>query len=236
MLKRLIKSKIKNLELRISRISEKRYINFLRKNGIEIGDDIKFHGKLNTISIDITRPSLVTIGSNISFNGYFNLITHDWGTYVIRRKYNEFIPSSGRVTIGNNVVFGRNVTVLKGVKIGDNCIIGNGSIVTKDIPSNSVAVGSPAKVISDLEEYYIKRKEKCIEEAFDYARSIQTRFNRRPVIQDFWEEFGLFLNGEDICSELPIKFQMGPAYEDYKKQHKAIFNGFDDFLKQAGIE
>jgi acetyltransferase-like isoleucine patch superfamily enzyme len=76
---------------------------------------------------------------------YFNLITHDWGTFVIRNYYNDFIPSSGRVTIGNNVVFGRNVTVLKGVTIGDNCIIGTGAIVTKDIPDKSVAVGVPAR-------------------------------------------------------------------------------------------
>lgn len=66
------------------------------------------------------------------------------------------------MTIGNNVVFGRNVTILKNVTIGDNCIIGNGSIVTKDIPSNSVAAGAPAKAISTLEEYYKKRKEKCV--------------------------------------------------------------------------
>lgn len=176
--KRFIKSKIRNLELRWTRTSPKRYLNHLRKVGIAIGDNIEFHGKLNTISIDITRPSLVTIGSNISFNGYFNLITHDWGTYVLRKVYNEFIPSSGRVIIGNNVVFGRNVTILKNVTIGDNCIIGNSSVVTKDIPSNSVAVGAPAKVVSTLDVYYKKRKEKCVNEALDYAKSIQERFNR----------------------------------------------------------
>jgi len=235
-MKRFIKSKIRNLELRWARTSPKRYLNHLRKVGISIGDNIEFHGKLSTISIDITRPSLVTIGSNISFNGYFNLITHDWGTYVLRKLYNEFIPSSGKVAIGNNVVFGRNVTILKNVTIGDNCIIGNSSVVTKDIPSNSVAVGVPAKVVSTLDEYYKKRKEKCVNEALDYAKSIQERFNRRPRIEEFWEEFPLFLNGGEECQKLPIKFQMGPAYDHYKKNNKAIFNGFNDFLKQAGIE
>lgn len=234
--KRFIQSKIRNIQLRWAQTSPKRYLNHLKKVGISIGDNIEFHGKLSTISIDITRPSLVEIGNNISFNGYFNLITHDWGCYALRRVYNEFIPSSGRVTIGNNVVFGRNVTILKNVTIGDNCIIGNGSIVTKDIPSNSVAVGAPAKAVSTLEEYYKKRKEKCVNEALDYARSIQERFKRRPRIEEFWEEFPLFLNGNEECPQLPIRFQMGPAYEYYRKNNKAIYNGFDDFLKKAGVE
>lgn len=51
-----------------------------------------------------------------------------------------------------------NCTVLKGVTIGDNCIIGIGSIVTKDIPANSVAIGNPAKVVCSLDEYFEKRK------------------------------------------------------------------------------
>lgn len=51
-----------------------------------------------------------------------------------------------------------NCTVLKGVTIGDNCIIGIGSIVTKDIPANSVAIGNPAKVVCSLDEYFEKEK------------------------------------------------------------------------------
>lgn len=233
---KFVKSIITNLKLRWARTSPRRYICFLRKLGVDIGENISFHGKLNTVSIDITRPSLVSIGNNISFNGYFNLITHDWGTYVIRRKYNDFLSSSGRVKIGNNIVFGRNVTILKNVIIGDNCIIGNNSIVTKDIPANSVALGMPSRVIYSLEDYYRKRKEKSVEEALDYARSIKERFNRRPRIEDFWEEFPLFLNGDVGCPQLPIESQLGPAYEYYKSNHKATFNGFDDFLKHAGIE
>ena len=44
--------------------------------------------------------------------------------------------------------------MLKGVTIGDNCIIGYGSTVMKDIPANSVAVGTPTKVICTIEEYF----------------------------------------------------------------------------------
>lgn len=52
-----------------------------------------------------------------------------------------------RPVIGNNVTLGVAVTIVGGVKIGDNVVIGAGSIVTKDIPDNCIAVGNPAKVI-----------------------------------------------------------------------------------------
>lgn len=226
---------ILHIELKWAKTNQTRFKKYLRKKGIEIGDNFKIYGDIKSILIDTTRPSLVTIGHNVSLNSNFKLLTHDFVTHVFINKFHEFIPSSGRVKIGNNVGFGMDCTVLKGVTIGDNCFIGNGSIVSKDIPSNSIAVGRPAKVISSLEDYFKKRKEKCIEEALIYARSIQERHNRRPVITDFWEEFPLFINGEVECPELPIKSQLGSAYEYYKKYHKAIYNGFEDFLKNAGV-
>lgn len=60
------------------------------------------------------------------------------------------LRSKGEIQIGNNVWIGDKVSILGGVKIGDNVIIGAGSVVTHDIPSNSIAVGSPAKIIKEL--------------------------------------------------------------------------------------
>ena len=134
--------------------------------------------------------------------------------------------------------FGQNVMILKGVIIGDNSFIGANSVVTKDIPANSIAVGSPCKVICTLEEYYQKRMEKSVEEALDYAKSIQERFNRRPVVEDFWEEFPLFVSGDDVDKypTLPLKKQLGPMFQSYVSTHKAKFSSFDEFLQAAGIE
>lgn len=58
--------------------------------------------------------------------------------------------SKGPIAIGKNVWIGDKVTILGGVNIGDNVIIGANSVVTRDIPSNSLAAGSPAKVIKQL--------------------------------------------------------------------------------------
>lgn len=54
------------------------------------------------------------------------------------------------VSIGNDVWIGAGVSILPGVKIGNNCVIGAGSVVNKDIPDNSLAVGNPCKVIKQI--------------------------------------------------------------------------------------
>lgn len=66
------------------------------------------------------------------------------------------------IRIGNNVWIGSNSVILPGVSIGDNSVIGAGSIVTKDIPPNVVAVGNPCKVLRPIDEndkkFYYKDK------------------------------------------------------------------------------
>src|SRR5690606_13204642 len=57
------------------------------------------------------------------------------------------------IQIGNNVFIYANAVILPGVKIGDNVVIGAGSVVAKDIPSNSIAVGNPCKVIKEKDPY-----------------------------------------------------------------------------------
>ncbi len=55
------------------------------------------------------------------------------------------------MTIGDNVWIGGDVTILPGTKIGDNVVIGAGSVVAKEIPSNVVAAGNPARVIKKID-------------------------------------------------------------------------------------
>lgn len=69
--------------------------------------------------------------------------------YKTRNKGLEYATP---IKVGNNVWFGGNVCVLPGVTIGDNVVIGAGSVVNKDIPSNVVAVGNPCKVVKEILE------------------------------------------------------------------------------------
>jgi serine acetyltransferase len=65
-----------------------------------------------------------------------------------------------KIEVGDNVYFGMDSMVLPGVKIGDNVIVGARAVVTKNLPSNCVAVGMPARVISSIDDYYEKCKNK----------------------------------------------------------------------------
>ena len=227
---------IKHLKFLYRHKDSKTLIKFLRKRGITIGEGCVFRDPKTAI-IDRTRPCLITIGNNVDMNRYFTIMTHDYVTSVFIHKYGEFINSSGRVTIGDNVYFGMNCTVLKGVTIGENCIIGANSLVPKDIPANSVAIGTPAKVVCTIEEFFERRKKAAMEEAFDYARCIKERLGRMPVIEDFKEEFGLFVSGgeEENYPSLPISRQLQEKYPDWCTNHTAPFKSFADFLKAAGL-
>lgn len=94
-------------------------------------------------NIKIEFGNDVLVGVNCSF------LDNDGHDLAIDKRKSG-IPNAVPIRIGNNVFIGDNVTVLKGVSIGDNVVVGNGSVVTKSIPSNSVAVGNPAKVIREL--------------------------------------------------------------------------------------
>lgn len=173
--------------------SNSSYIRYLRKNYVHIGENCIFRDPKST-RIDLQRPELISIGNNVDMNKNFTILTHDWSSLVFRSKFNDFVNSTGKVTIGDNIYFGTNVTILKGVEIGNNCIIGAGSVVTKSIPSDSVAAGVPCRVICSLEDYYKKRKEKALDEAVERVDCFIKRYGRDPEPKELREEFIYYVN------------------------------------------
>ncbi|KXF79957.1 sugar O-acetyltransferase [Enterovibrio coralii] len=91
----------------------------------------------------------VTIGDRVMMATNVQLLT---ATHPldIQRRVRELVEYGLPITIGNNVWLGGGVIVLPGVTIGENSVIGAGSVVTKDIPANVIAVGNPAKVLREL--------------------------------------------------------------------------------------
>lgn len=223
------------IELRLAHRNSQAYIKYLRKKGVKIGENFYISGGTRDKNIDLSRPSLITIGDNVSINKNFTLMTHDFVSGVFLFKFKDFLPSSGKVVIGNNVRFGVNCTVLKGVTIGDNCFIGANSVVSSNIPSNSIASGNPCQVQCSIETYYKYRQEASKYEAFIYAQSIIERFKRLPKPADFWEEFPLFVDKSNIDNypEIPVRRQLKTSYNEWIKTHKAQFPNFEDFLKTA---
>lgn len=208
-------------------------LNIYKLGGVKIGKGTVCM-KPTSIAIDMSRPELVEIGEHVFIHRGTTILTHDWASWCFIPLYADFIPSHGRVKIGNNVWFGESCTVLKGVTIGDNCIIGLGSVVTKDIPSNSVAVGCPARVICTIEEYYEKRKSQYEAEVIEYAQAIRNT-GREPAIEDFYDDYPLFVDGKNIHDypDYPYLrvFENDATLEKWSSNHNAKYRGFDDFIK-----
>lgn len=122
---------------------------------IEVGDN--FFANYNLTILDVGR---VAIGDNAQIAPNVSIYTAGHPIHPDSRNsgYEYGIP----ITIGNNVWIGGNTVILPGVTIGDNVVIGAGSVVTKDIPANMIAAGSPCRVIREITEedraYYYKNR------------------------------------------------------------------------------
>ena len=110
----------------------------------------KLYPKGMNSNID-SLSELVEIGENfISAPGSI-ILSHDASTITHSGK-----SRIQKTIIGDNVFVGANAVILPGTKIGDGCIIGAGSVVSKEIPPYSVVAGNPGKVVMSVEEYIKK--------------------------------------------------------------------------------
>lgn len=101
-----------------------------------------------------SEPYLIKIGHHVEITSGVRFITHDGGMWTLRdRDTFEKSDYFGPINIGDNVFIGNNVIILPGVTVGNNVVIGAGAVVTRDIPSNSVCAGVPARVIKSIDEY-----------------------------------------------------------------------------------
>ena len=110
---------------------------------IEIGEN--FYSNHNLVILDANK---VVFGDNVFIGPNCGFYTA--GHPLDAETRNKGLEYAKPIRVGNDVWFGGNVVVLPGVKIGNNVVIGAGSVVAKDIPENSVAVGNPCKVIKNI--------------------------------------------------------------------------------------
>lgn len=110
---------------------------------ITIGDN--FYSNVNCVMLD---GASITFGDNVFVAPNCGFYTAGHPLDVESR--NRGLEYARPITVGNNVWIGANVSVLPGVTIGDNCVIGAGSIVNRDIPAGSLAVGNPCRVVRKL--------------------------------------------------------------------------------------
>ena len=150
----------------------KRYLHMLRlftiRSSMKRAEYLKKHGVFHFLGDKVMITSrkiplyakLISIGNNVWIASGVEFIPHDVTHFMLKEmkdgfKYQE---KNGCIEIGNNVFIGANAKILYDVKVGDNVIIAAGALINKDVPSNSVVGGVPARVISSLDEYLEKRR------------------------------------------------------------------------------
>ena len=128
-----------------------RRFEMMKRGGLVVGDNFNM---LEGCIIDASHYWHIRIGDNVTLAPNVHILAHDAST-----KMHLGYTRIGKVTIGNRVFIGAGSIIMPGVTIEDNCIIGSGSIVTKDIQSNTVACGNPAKMICKLDKFLIKHRQ-----------------------------------------------------------------------------
>lgn len=125
--------------------------DFLRKHDMlaGIGEKVYFYSRI--LPAD---PKLLKLGDNIVIATNVRFVNHDRADIMLSeifgKKYMKFYDC---IEVGNNVFIGADVVVLPGVKIGENSIIGAGTVVTKDLPSGGIWGGAPARCIGDFQNF-----------------------------------------------------------------------------------
>ena len=128
-------------------------VGYAKKIGVNIKGKVKIYG--SSYRMFSTEPWLITLGDNVYITDGVKFVCHDGGTLILR-KYVPDLEITKPIIVGNDVYIGIRSTIMPGVTIGNNCIIGAGAVVTQDVPNNSVAAGIPARVIKSIDEYRVK--------------------------------------------------------------------------------
>lgn len=216
------------------------FVAYLKNKGIEVGDRTTFFSPRSNI-IDITRPYLLKIGSDVKVTTGVTILTHDFSYSVFRQVFHSIQNEcSGYTKIGNNCFLGINSTIMGGVCLGDNVIVATGAVVTKDVPSNTVVAGVPAKPICTLEEFYNRRKDRQVEDAFRLVNIIRKELNREPTILEMGSFYPLFLQREPrILKRLGIRTKLsGDIEEELVKDFYnsiPVFDSFEQFLEKSKL-
>lgn len=167
-------------------------------------------------------------------------MTHDYSLSVLRRAYGPWIGEGAVTKIGDNCFIGMNSIILMGAQIGDNVIVGAGSVVHGYIPNNVVIAGNPAKIICTLEEHYNKRCESTKHEAIACAKRFKECFGKNPTPKDLEGFKFLFLpRDKELVQKINLGFKCnGDRPEEVEEAFyhtQPLWENFDEFLREAGL-
>ena len=169
----------------VDRIAKKRTLDDLVRRGLTLGPNVTFGGEC---MID-AYCWLISIGNHVAVGSRVQIITHDASTKLFLG-FNKI----GKVVIGDDVFIGQGSIILPNVTIGNRVLVGAGSVVAKDIPSNSVAFGNPARVRCTLDEY-LERNRILMKQRPIYDKSWHieiTKDMKNKMVKDLEDGIGFF--------------------------------------------
>lgn len=219
------------------RISSDFMLDVMRQEGIKVGKGTVLFNP-SSITIDHTRPELLEIGEYCKITQGTIILTHDYSRSVLRRTFGDIVAEARKTVIGDNVFLGMNSIILMGCNIGDNCIVGAGSVCHGQYPSNSVIAGNPARVIMTLDEYYKKRKNKYIIEAKDYVHIFEEYYHRLPSQEEMKYFFPLYTDRSlEAIDKLHLNLNLsGDCREEIIRQFlvsEPVYKSYEEFLNNA---
>ena len=149
------KNQLRRLRIAMMINSDKRN-KYLKKKNIfkEMGENVFFQPRFIP-----TDPQLIKFHDNVIVTSNVTFVTHDIFDLGINyiNKDNKVPTLMKPIEVMNNVFIGCNSIIMGGVRIGNNVVVAAGSVVTHDVPDNSVVAGNPARVIETFDEYMNKR-------------------------------------------------------------------------------
>lgn len=218
-------------------IHSKTKIDMLKYLGVDVGEGTALFNA-GSITFDTTRPLLLKIGKYCKITEGTVILTHDYSRSVIRRKYGEVIGEAKPTVIGDNVFIGINSIILMGTEIGSNCIVGAGSVCSGKYPDNSVICGNPARVLCSIDDHYIKRKNRYVDEAKYYAKLYKERLGRFPTIKEMDAFFPIYLErSSDALIKSGVRTNLSGDIEaeviDAFLHSKGQYNSYQEFLEDC---
>jgi maltose O-acetyltransferase len=130
---------------RIRNYRQRRYVEGLVRNGLKLGSDVYLN---DGFFLDPSHCHLITIEDRVVFGPGVKLFAHDASTQKVIGK-----TRIGLVHLKRNCFLGAGVTILPNVTVGENSIVGAGSVVTEQIPDNELWAGVPARKIMGVSEF-----------------------------------------------------------------------------------
>jgi acetyltransferase-like isoleucine patch superfamily enzyme len=134
-------------------------VAYARRIGVVIQGRVKIYG--SSYAMFSSEPYLVTLGDNVYISVNARFVCHDGSTLPFRKDIPD-LELAGEIVVGDNVFVGMGALILPNVKIGNNCIIGANSVVTKNVPDGVIVAGNPARIVRQTDDFLKRAQERSL--------------------------------------------------------------------------